>query len=410
MLAQGRSLSVKGVDSELKDFRVGLTADESGGLLKLTADRLDGELRASWPNLLSDPDLAASLLEEATLQGRFRTTDLPLGGRFPAEDKPGVQPTLFGGRLNADVTFGGRLGRPVIGGLLAVRGGDISLGGPFEAAPGGGSFPIEPVFDNLVVRVEDGSQVRFALGEIGLAGEGSLDGALAALNLRVPLQVQRGRLQLPNARINLDSGLVDLNFRGDAGYALRIDVDLEGQTSLTARRTADQFETYQVDLGFRGDLLDPNGLQITATADPGDLGQDEILALLGQRDLIEALAGSALRGGGASALRDPLYQLALPSLTQGLTGRLAESLRLDYLALEYNAFDQALVRFGDSLGNGFFLQGWRQLSEPAAGPARYDFRLSYRLPFRRELDRFRLGFGTTHDRPWRISLDWSRRF
>ncbi|MBZ0212271.1 MAG: hypothetical protein K8H99_00600, partial [Nitrospirae bacterium] len=63
-----------------------------------------------------------------------------------------------------------------------------------------------------------------------------------------------------------------------------------------------------------------------------------------------------------------------------------------------------------SFGNGLILQARRQLSDPIDGVRRYDVRLSYRIPVRtRWQDRVTLSVGFDHLRPWKVSLQVSKR-
>jgi len=370
-------------------------------------------IKAAYPDLLSGDTDFSGFLEAMRLDGSvsadaFRyEAPISLGSEDPAY----TASSSSGATVSGQVAIKGSAAAPRISGSVKAKGAVVNLPGKFPEGKPAQSSGNDPVFDGLTLALEDSAAINFGLGQIGVKGQGTLNGPLSSLNLRMPLDVTSGSIKLPNARIRLEDGTVDVNMRGDAGAMMRIDVDLNGQTHMVARRGRDTYEDYSVDLRFRGDLLDPRGLSIDAQADPGDLSREEIMAILGQKQLIEALAGTALQGQGSSSLRDPLYQLLAPTISDPITGPLARLLKLDYLSLDYNPLDQALYRFGKSLGSGFFVQGWRQLSSPTYGPQKYDLRLSYRLPKLGPVsDRFRLSLGTTHDRPWRISIDWGRRF
>lgn len=402
----------------LKDLDLRVLGDSRQITLTAKADSsrqgsLQALIKAAYPDLLSGETDFTDLLESTRLDGSLTADsfryEAPLS--LGADDPAYTASSSSGATVSGQVSLKGSAAAPRIGGSVRARNALVNLPGKFPEGKASQPASTEPVFEGLTLALEDSASINFGLGQIGVKGQGSLSGPLSAMNLRMPLDVTSGSIKLPNARIRLEDGTVDVNMRGDAGSVMRIDVDLTGQTHVVARRGRDTYEDYSVDLRFRGDLLDSRGLAIDAQADPGDLSREEILAILGQKQLIEALAGTALQGQGSSSLRDPLYQLLAPTISDPITGPLARMLKLDYLSLDYNPLDQALYRFGKSLGSGFFVQGWRQLSAPSFGPQKHDLRLSYRLPKLGPLtDRFRLSIGTTQDRPWRISIDWGRRF
>lgn len=406
-------------ETSLKDVGAELTFDEKsarlagsllssqGGKISFNLEAGQGELFERALRALDGLDSWNEFLAQTALKGEIVSEAFSLRQKLPKSDQASLA------TLNGRVTFGGDLDRPRIGGALAFSGVDFVLPSEFGQGGPAGEPLIDPIFDNLRLTAALGSRIRFGLGQLIVNGEGTLAGPLSALNVRAPLNVSQGQLRLPNARIEIeDGGRLEIGYRGGVTEnPVRVDVDLEGLTRVTARRALDQYENYEVRLFFRGSLLNPDGLRIDAISDPPDLSRDEVLAILGQRQLFEALAGSALGRQGTAALLDPLYQLALPSLTQGFTSQLARSFQLDYVSLDYNPFDQAVIRAGKSLNRAFILQGSRQLVEPAFGKPKYEIKLTYRLPVRDNvLGRIRVGLGTDQDRPWKLTLDWARRW
>lgn len=409
---QGKASAIRLPQSStwFKDLNFRLTGDsQQAQFTASTAGSRDGsleaDLKAVYPDLLSAETAYDQFLDLLNLNGLITAKS------FRVEDALPNSTSASGSTVSGEVAIKGSGSAPRISGDIRARSTLVNMPSAFPEGKAADPLANEPIFDGLRLTLEDEANINFGLGQIGVTGQGVLNGPLSALNLRMPLDVKRGSLRLPNARISLEEGTVDVSMRSDTGSVVRVDVDLTGETHVVARRGPDTYEDYAVTLNFRGDLLDPNGLTIDAQADPGDLSKDEILAILGQKQLIEALAGTALQGQGSLGLRDPLYQLLAPTISDPITGPLGRLLKLDYLSLDYNPLDQALSRFGKSLGGGFFVQGWYQLSEPRLGPRKYDLRVSYRLPRIAGLnDRFRLSLGTTQDRPWRISIDWGRRF
>lgn len=409
---QGKASAIRLPQSStwFKDLDFRLTGDSTQAQFTATTagsrdGTLEASLKAAYPDLLSSETAYEQFLDLLRLDGKISAKS------FRVEDALPNSTSASGSTVSGEVAIKGTGASPRISGDIRARSTLINMPSAFPEGKAADPLANEPIFDGLRLTLEDEANINFGLGQIGVTGQGVLSGPLSAMNLRMPLEVKRGALRLPNARITLEEGTVDVSMRSDTGSVVRVDVDLTGETHVVARRGPDTYEDYAVTLNFRGDLLDPNGLTIDAQADPGDLSREEILAILGQKQLIEALAGTALQGQGSLGLRDPLYQLLAPTLSDPITGPLGRFLKLDYLSLDYNPLDQALSRFGKSLGSGFFLQGWYQLSEPRLGPRKYDLRVSYRLPRIAGInDRLRLSLGTTQDRPWRISIDWGRRF
>ena len=179
-----------------------------------------------------------------------------------------------------------------------------------------------------------------------------------------------------------------------------------------SKAASGQYEPYQITVNIRGNVLDENNLLFTATSDPPDLSQSEIMALIGQRDLIQGLAQGVFGGNGESSkAREAILSIAVPNLSHNLTQGLAEGLRLDYLSVDYNPFDQFVISAGKTIGKGLVLHAAKQLQSTEFGPLRYELKLVYRLPVADKFfSRVRLGFGTDQSAPWKFSINWTKRF
>ena len=134
------------------------------------------------------------------------------------------------------------------------------------------------------------------------------------------------------------------------------------------------------------------------------------MAILGQRELIESLAVGATRNQ-QDLLRGAIYTLAIPQITGGITRGLANALKLDYFAVEYNPFEETIFSAAKTLAKGLTLTLRRQLAEPIQGKRRYELKLAYRLPTHDKfLSRVRFGLGFDQDRPWKLTIDFVKRF
>ncbi|MBX3111238.1 MAG: hypothetical protein KF857_04450 [Fimbriimonadaceae bacterium] len=369
-----------------------------GGTVALDADLdADEALRQAFS--------VENLLAGSTVNAMLTMDKLGWRGRMNGADRTSAIV------LDGQLTAAGRLDEPTVGGRVELHGAALNV----APGPPPGAMPdkplVDPVFDNVTVVADHGTQVNVAAASVNLFGTGVLSGSLSDPNFAAELGLDGGALRLPSNRITLDEdGRIKVLVEGYPP-SVRVDVDLTGRTVVTARQTSDQYQTYTVNLDIKGNLLGDTPLQIIGTSDPPDLTNEQIMAILGERQLIESLADSALGKGSSQGLRDSFYSVALPTLTAGLTENLAQGLGLDYLLLDYNPLDQALVRAGKNLGRGFMLQGVRQLAEPTFGRTKYEIALSYRPPFRdRFFSRVRFTLSQDQDVPWKLGFGWSIRF
>ena len=410
--AQGTKLDLSALQTPIIDYSLGLSIKDadvsvSGGFGSAEGGRAQADLAANLRGLF-DGDGEADLLDRSTLNGSVVFDNLRMSERLPmAGEASRLQ-------ANGTVTIGGSAREPRIGGGVRLSGVDLKLPTEFPAGEEGGPLAIDPYFDHLTIEAAEGSDVSIAIGRVRLHGTGDINGPLSALTVRAPMTVESGRLDLPTSRITLEEGgQITVIYANDYTSAspLRVEVNMDGKTTTAVRRFSDQYETYDIYLTFRGDLLNPDGIRIDASSDPPDLNREEILAIIGQRDLLETLANSAFGERDDAFLRDTLYSIALPTFTRQFTEGIAQGLQLDYVTLDYNPFDQTILRIGKTVTKGLLLQYSKQLMEPAIGRQKYELKLSYRPPSRTGiLSRFRLSVGVDQDRPWKISLDWARRF
>ncbi len=313
--------------------------------------------------------------------------------------------------LNGEVDLEGTLNRPLLAGNLSLGGVRVTLPSETSESLASGTLPLNPRFE-IHAALADPAVIESGTGRFAVLGGGSLTGRLSAPQVNASFAVQEGTIRLPTARVAIEpGGRLRLRYEGSetSDPVARMDVDLEGHTSLTTLRNGDQLERYDITLVVRGNLLETGGLTLSATSDPPDLSQERILALLGQTDLIAGVVGGT---AGEQQIREALTGIAVPYAFEALTGGFAREIGLDYLGLEYNLLRQTSLTFAKSLGKGFILQGSRQISDARPGEAlRYDVRLRYRLPFREGvLNRISISFGADEERPWKLGLEYNTRF
>lgn len=412
---KGSTLALNGakLGLRLSDSRVVLEGDANGSLGGTVAVAADVNLRRFLQG-----DYTFEALSEATFEGTAITFNelafaekIRLANPAAAPGEPAfleaTSPTQ--GMLDGSVRIAGTVNDPVIQG--EIRGSNLNVSLP-PAFPEGGSEPAAvggPRFEDFRLVALPGATLNIPLGNLKLSGSAVLNGTLSSLEVRAPFTVDSGSLTLPSSRVTLDEGtvVVTTGFGGEA----RAEVNLNGWTVVTARREAGDYQTYRLNLQVQGNLLDPEGVRINGSSDPPDLSIEEIRAIIGQRDFIESLVGSALGTSDRSGLTGSIFSLALPSLTESWTGELAKALDLDYLALDYNPFDGAIARAGREFAQGLFLEASRQITAQGNEPIKFELRLSYRPPTKNKfLSRSRISISTTEQLPWRVGITWTSRF
>ena len=365
----------------------------------------------------------ASVLQGQTDSLSKQIMDDPLSGTVTA-DAAKFRQTAPGGYVAAQISgtaaLGGTIGQPSIGsrekpGSFTIAGLDTAMP-TLPTAGGSGSTPvIDPSF-NLEVALSTPARVRSATADLHVTGDGSLRGKLSDPRATANLVVQTGTIVLPGGTVRLDQGgTVNFAYRHPFGElpTATLDVDLGGHTSLTAIRYGRNTERYNISLDIRGDLLKQQALTMQATSDPPDLSSDDVLALLGEKDVFESLgSNTAAQGEAQRRITDALAGFALPAVTTRYTSGLARSLGFDYFSLDYNEFDQTTFSVARTLGSEFSLQYRGQIGAPTPGiRSIQDLRLVY-TP-RRLFGRFRhLSFsvGADQDDPWKVALEYGIRF
>ncbi len=360
---------------------------------------------AAFPDLFTGELSLDEIKRQTTLDGNVKLDAMRLQFILPsAESASGA---TF---ATQDLKVTGTIASPKLSGNVALN--DVFVRLPDEFAGGKSAliYPIDPSFENLTVTVGPGARIVTDNARIVFFGSGRVGGSLQNPDLSIPLTVTGGRFDMPTARITLEEGgSIVIGYRSALGATptARVDLNLEGHTTLSARRTNNEYEAYQIQLLIRGNLLEESGLRITASSDPPDLSSDQIMAILGQKELIEGL----VHGGSSLDLRGTIYTVGLPSASNALSAGLAQELGLDYISIDYNPFDLTVVGVGKVIGKGLMLQANRQLAPNPGERLKYELQLTYRLPMEDAFfSRVRLSLGLNQDVPWRLKLNWSRRF
>lgn len=403
----------KGTNTFLKNPRLGLRFEDKDIVLEGSADSSEGgsaAFIARTPFRIPGEDDLRTTLKSYPLSGQFALGNFRvIEGDFKKQNRiEGALRTLSGNNLPY-LAIGGTLYEPEIVGTIYSQGLNFDLP-TFGPAPAGAEPPINPKFriqgystDPITVRTSNANLVANA--------SASLNGSLLRPEVSGALIIKDGFLRLPNARINLEEGgTVNLTYRsrGDQDAILEAPVNLIGRTSISAKRGVSSYERYDITMFVRGDMIKDGGLVIDAQSDPPDLSSNEIMAIIGQRDLIESFAGFGTTGNNQQ-LRNAVLGLVVPSFSDWLTNPLAQTFSLDYLALDYNGIEGTTIFGAKSINRYLTLQGRRGIGPTSPfSKSIFELKLVYRIPSRNlNLSRARFSFGTDQDRPWRITVEYS---
>ncbi len=371
---------------------------------------LDG-MEASWTGEVHD-DSGGSLRSTGIVDlnaGEFKDALLDID-QFHLRQEVGDR-NRFTGALAGSITASGPFGEPQVRGSVTVLGGSVELAGEFPAGEGPVSWPINPAFD-----VQLGAEpFRFTSGPLKatVTAEGTLLGTLESPQLRTEFQIQDGSLTLPTTDLRFAPGSRAVlvyapaeEFESDA----KLDVVLNATTRVTASNGLN-VQRYLINLTITGDALSDEDFNILATSDPPDLSLDQILAILGQQQLIEDVAGAAL-GGFNSQLTQTIGSVIAPVLARSVTRSLEQSLGLDYLAFDIRPGSPTTVTLIKTLGSGFSLEYRRtvELFEQTGVPLE-EIGLTYVPRIRNPiLGRVRISVVGQRDGILRLSIGYWQRF
>ncbi len=371
-----------------------------------------GTIHASAKTTLSGLD--AALSQGSRLKPGF-IWESPLSGKVQLSNfavRENNADLSTSGHVNGTIDLAGTLKKPVIGGELLVSNLSTTIPAITPSQTTSSAPTIDPSFD-VKFGITGIGTIKTALASIGMTGVGTLKGTLSNPAINANLNVAKGQFRLPGGVVRLQPGGTVTGIYADNGLGLptaQLLIDIYGETHVTAAPSPDQIQRYDVSLEIHGDLMDPNNVQISASSDPPDLSQTEILNLLGRTDILNALNGTSSSRQGA--LQNALTGYALPTLLEPITSSLAKGLGLDYLSLEYDPFGQTSVLLGRQLGGGFSISLRRQISAPIPGfPLYYDYRLNYHPAFLGQRFRsFNFLLGTDQQNLWKVGFQYSIRF
>lgn|GEM_PF-1921446 len=406
-------LAMRGNDIQLQDVSVNALVNSEKASVKVSANHagggtLSGELATKSESLAGVFDKIAAgewrSLLDSEISGLLTVSDFRHRQKFGAQS--------VSGRATGQISVSGPVRSPLVAGDLNLF--DIDGTIPAIDAAGKPSDPplIDPRF-NVNVNLANPARLRAATADLSILGTVGINGKFTAPMVASVLTVEKGAIRLPGGLIRIgQGGSVRFDYVGGQEVPPSLVLDVDGRTSVVTAVTGTSLERYDVLISITGDLLKEGGLNFEATSDPPGLSQDRIIGLLGQTDLLSTFGSDTARSDSRKQIGDAFTSFAIPVVFERLTEGLAQSLELDYITVDYNAFDRVSLVAARTLGSGFSLQGRRQISTPEPGqPVKYDVRLVYR-PRRifGILSRFNFSVGSDETRPIKLSMDYSARF
>lgn len=394
--ASAETLAFEGFDQVLQDVAVSLTLDGTLTRLALTAhDNEGGALRFDGGVNLETLELLPTTLTADTFRVQQQVGDR----------------NVVSGALNGTLSASGPWHEPAISGSLTAHEGFLALRGAFPERVAGDLLSFNPSFNVLLTA--ERSEVRSGPLDAVFVGSGTVTGTLQQPQVRVEFRVLTGTLRLPTTDLQFTEGsraVFTYAPQGGFGEEPKMDVALNAATRITAHNGI-SVQRYSVNLTITGDILSNQDLNIVATSDPPDLTRDQILAVLGQQQLLEGVAGAAV-GGFNTQLTETLASVLAPVLARSVTRSLERTLGLDYLSFDIRPGSATSVTLAKALGSGFTLEYRRTLEVfEQSGVPLEEVGLTYSPRLRNPvLGRIRISVIAERDGVLRLSIGYSRRF
>jgi autotransporter translocation and assembly factor TamB len=394
--ASAERLALQGLDQVLHGVSASLTLDGTLTNLSVAAfDDAGGALRFEGGVNLETLELLPTSLTADTFRIRQE-----IGER-----------NILSGVLAGEITASGSWREPSISGTLTTREALLALRGAFPERASAAPLPINPSLN--VSLLAERSEFRSGPLDAVLVGSGSLTGTLEEPRVRAEFRVLGGTLRLPTTDLRFTEGsraVFTYAPQGAFEDAPKLDVALNATTRITAHNGI-SVQRYTVNLSITGDVLSDQELSIIASSDPPDLSREQIVAILGQQQLLEGVAGAAV-GGFNAQLADTLAAVLAPVLARSVTRSIERSLGLDYLSFDIRPGTATSVTLAKALGSGFTLEYRRTLEEfEESGVPLEEVGLTYSPRVRNPiLGRTRISLIAERGGVLRISIGYSRRF
>ncbi|MER3472712.1 MAG: hypothetical protein C4335_01470 [Armatimonadota bacterium] len=312
--------------------------------------------------------------------------------------------------LDGELKITGSAESPQIAGTVVASGGVFVLPASFpeqraETRP----LPVNPRFDNVVLRVGEGMWLNSPRLSTQAGGEIVLSGSLQEPLIHGQLGLERGYVYFPTARFRLEpGGFITLDYPVPGDNPFRVNVNVQANTSLSIPSPTGEVRRYRVTVVANGAITSPEGLRTEFRSDPPDLSTQRIARALGVGALEEILAGRNMEQVLQREVVNLFTSSYVPQLFSPLERGIEEALQLREFRIEYDRNEPITVTLVKRLWDGFSLSYWRTVS---AQQERYVVKILYELPrWARLLRRLQLSFSVDEKQQRLWGVEGSFRF
>ncbi|MCS6831013.1 MAG: translocation/assembly module TamB domain-containing protein [Armatimonadota bacterium] len=312
--------------------------------------------------------------------------------------------------LNGELKITGSAESPHITGVIAASGGTFALPASFpEQRAEPRSLPINPRFENVVLRVGEGMWLNSPRLATQASGDIVLSGTLQEPVVHGQLGLERGYVYFPTARFRLEpGGTIALDYPVPGDNPFRVNVNVQANTTLSLPSPTGGVRRYGISVLVSGAITSPEGLRTEFRSDPPDLSTQQIARALGIGTIEELLTGRNVEQVLQREVVNLFTSAYIPQLFSPLERSIEEALQLREFRIEYGRYEPVTVTLVKRLWDGFSLSYWRTVS---AQQDRYVLKILYELPEWTRLSRRLLLSFSVDERQQRLwGIEGSFRF
>jgi translocation and assembly module TamB len=281
--------------------------------------------------------------------------------------------------LDGELKVTGSAESPQVSGMIIASGGAFTLPASFpEQKTEPRPLPVNPRFDNVVLRVGEGMWLNSPRLSTQASGDIALSGTLQEPVIHGQLGLERGYVYFPTARFRLEpGGIIALDYPVPGDNPFRVNVNVQASTNLSLASPAGGVRRYGITVLVDGAITSPEGLRAEFRSDPPELSTQQIARALGVGTLEELLAGRNVEQVLQREVVNLFTSAYVPQLFSPLERGIEEALQLREFHIEYSRDEPVTVTLVKRLWDGFSLSYWRAVS---AQQDRYMVKILYELP------------------------------
>lgn len=273
--------------------------------------------------------------------------------------------------VNGDLKISGNLLTPTIKGNVVIPTGQMSIPGRAVPQTPPRVLVFDPSFD---VGVSLGQNLRFKSSRlrIPLYGNINIKGPFSKINVDGKIDISNGTILFPVRSMKLlNRSKMELYVRPNQPSI--INLDIQGQTRVTAITGLNQRKQYTITMTAKGNL---DNLNTVFSSSPPGLTNDAIVALLtGQKQLEQLFSNQANDFG--KELSGLFSSAVLPGVLGNIEQTFGSALGLEEFSLDLNYNEPVQVTLGEKLWDGVMLSYSSYLgSRPDYADSQYNIKLT----------------------------------